>query len=39
MTAREAVALVLQAFSIGEHGDILVLDMGVPISIVQLAER
>jgi len=37
MTAREAVALVLQAFSIGEHGDILVLDMGVPISIVQLA--
>jgi FlaA1/EpsC-like NDP-sugar epimerase len=37
MTAREAVALVLQGFSIGEHGDILVLDMGVPISIVQLA--
>jgi len=37
MTAREAVALVLQAFSIGEHGDILVLDMGVPISIVKLA--
>src|SRR5467141_306295 len=37
MTAREAVALVLQAFSIGEHGDILVLDMGVPIPIVQLA--
>jgi FlaA1/EpsC-like NDP-sugar epimerase len=37
MTAREAVALVLQAFSIGEHGDILVLDMGAPIPIVQLA--
>jgi FlaA1/EpsC-like NDP-sugar epimerase len=37
MTTREAVALVLQAASIGENGDILVLDMGVPISIVQLA--
>jgi FlaA1/EpsC-like NDP-sugar epimerase len=37
MTTREAVALVLQAFSIGEHGDILVLDMGEPIPIVQLA--
>jgi FlaA1/EpsC-like NDP-sugar epimerase len=37
MTTREAAALVLQAFSIGEHGDILVLDMGEPISIVQLA--
>jgi FlaA1/EpsC-like NDP-sugar epimerase len=37
MTTREAVALVLQAFSIGEHGDILVLDMGAAIPIVQLA--
>jgi FlaA1/EpsC-like NDP-sugar epimerase len=37
MTTREAVALVLQAFSIGEHHDILVLDMGAPIPIVQLA--
>lgn len=37
MTTREAGALVLQAFSIGEHGDILVLDMGEPIPIVQLA--
>jgi FlaA1/EpsC-like NDP-sugar epimerase len=37
MTTREAAALVLQAFSIGEHGDILVLDMGEPIPIVQLA--
>ena len=37
MTTREAVTLVLQAFSIGEHGDILALDMGEPIPIVQLA--
>jgi FlaA1/EpsC-like NDP-sugar epimerase len=37
MTTREAVSLVLQAFSIGEHGDILVLDMGEPISILELA--
>ncbi|MFY9528875.1 MAG: nucleoside-diphosphate sugar epimerase/dehydratase, partial [Candidatus Acidiferrales bacterium] len=37
MTTREAVSLVLQAFAIGEHGDILVLDMGDPISILQLA--
>src|SRR3981189_201917 len=33
MTAPETVALVLHAFSIGEHGDILVLDMGGPISM------
>jgi FlaA1/EpsC-like NDP-sugar epimerase len=38
MTSHEAVSLVLQAFSIGEHGDILVLDMGEPISILQLAK-
>lgn len=37
MTTREAVALVLQAFAIGKHGDILVLDMGEPIRIVDLA--
>jgi FlaA1/EpsC-like NDP-sugar epimerase len=37
MTTREAVALVLQAFSIGENGDILVLDMGAAIPIIQLA--
>ena len=34
---REAVALVLQAFAIGEHGDILVLDMGEPVKILDLA--
>ncbi len=37
MTTREAVSLVLQAFAIGDHGEILVLDMGEPISILQLA--
>jgi FlaA1/EpsC-like NDP-sugar epimerase len=37
MMTREAVALVLQAFAIGKHGDILVLDMGEPVRIVDLA--
>jgi len=37
MTTREAVALVLQSFVIGKHGDILVLDMGEPVKIVDLA--
>ena len=37
MTTREAVSLVLQAFTIGEHADTLVLDMGPPVRIVDLA--
>jgi FlaA1/EpsC-like NDP-sugar epimerase len=37
MMTREAVALVLQAFAIGQHGDILVLDMGEPVKILDLA--
>lgn len=37
MTTREAVSLVLQAAALGEHGDTLVLDMGEPIKIVDLA--
>lgn len=37
MTTQEAVALVLEASTIGNHGDILVLDMGEPIKIVDLA--
>jgi FlaA1/EpsC-like NDP-sugar epimerase len=37
MTIPEAVALVLQASVIGEHKDILVLDMGEPVRIVDLA--
>jgi FlaA1/EpsC-like NDP-sugar epimerase len=39
MTIQEAVSLVLQAFAIGQHGDLLVLDMGTPIKIVDLARR
>jgi FlaA1/EpsC-like NDP-sugar epimerase len=37
MTIPEAVSLVLQAFTIGAHGDVLVLDMGKPIRIADLA--
>src|SRR6266576_1344799 len=37
MVTPEAVALVLQAFAIGAHGDILVLDMGEPVRIIDLA--
>ena len=37
MTIPEAANLVLHAFSVGEHGDILVLDMGKPVRIVDLA--
>lgn len=38
MTISEAVSLVLQAFALGKHRDLLVLDMGNPVSILQLAE-
>lgn len=38
MTISESVSLVLQAFVVGEHGDILVLDMGAPVSIVRMAK-
>jgi len=37
MTGREAVSLVLQAFAIGNPRDILVLDMGEPVKILDLA--
>jgi FlaA1/EpsC-like NDP-sugar epimerase len=37
MITPEAVALVLQAFVIGHHGDILVLDMGESVRILDLA--
>jgi FlaA1/EpsC-like NDP-sugar epimerase len=37
MTTQEAVSLVLQAFTIGFNGDILVLDMGTPIRILDMA--
>ena len=37
MTIPEAVALVLQGFAVGAHRDLLVLDMGKPVRIVDLA--
>ena len=39
MTIPEAAELVIQAGSIGEGGDVFVLDMGEPIKIVDLASR
>ncbi|NKB99677.1 MAG: NAD-dependent epimerase/dehydratase family protein [Pseudomonadales bacterium] len=39
MTIPEAAQLVLQAASMGDSGDIFILDMGQPIKIVDLAHR
>jgi FlaA1/EpsC-like NDP-sugar epimerase len=39
MLIPEAVALVLQSFAIGNHGDILVLDMGHSVRILDLARN
>jgi FlaA1/EpsC-like NDP-sugar epimerase len=39
MTIPEAVELVIQAGAIGQHGDILMLDMGEPVKIVDLAKQ
>jgi FlaA1/EpsC-like NDP-sugar epimerase len=39
MTIPEAVRLVLQAAAIGESGQVLVLDMGEPVKIVELARE
>ena len=39
MTVEEAVLLVLQAGALGEGGDVLVMDMGDPVRIVDLARR
>jgi FlaA1/EpsC-like NDP-sugar epimerase len=39
MTIREAVHLVLQAAVIGDHGETLILDMGSPIKIADLAQH
>ena len=39
MTTEEAVLLVLQAGALGQGGDVLVLDMGEPVSIDTLAHR
>jgi FlaA1/EpsC-like NDP-sugar epimerase len=38
MTIHEAVSLVLQASVLGEGGEVMVLDMGEPVKIVNLAE-
>ncbi len=37
MTIPEAVSLVLEAYTVGKHGDVLVLDMGEPVRILELA--
>ncbi|GAB6162888.1 nucleoside-diphosphate sugar epimerase/dehydratase [Desulfothermus naphthae] len=39
MTIPEAVLLVFQAASMGEGGEVFVLDMGEPVKIVRLAEE
>ncbi|WP_208861468.1 polysaccharide biosynthesis protein [Leptospira brenneri] len=39
MTIPEATQLVLQAGSMGEHGEIFLLDMGEPVRILSLAEE
>ncbi len=39
MTGGEAASLALEAFAIGRHGEILVLEMGEPVKIVDLAKK
>lgn len=39
MTIPEAVRLVVQAGAIGDPGEVLILDMGVPVKIVDLAQQ
>jgi FlaA1/EpsC-like NDP-sugar epimerase len=39
MTIPEAVTLVLEAFALGQGGDIFMLDMGEPIKILDLAKQ
>jgi FlaA1/EpsC-like NDP-sugar epimerase len=39
MTIQEAVQLVIQAAAIGSGGDVLVLDMGTPVRIADLARQ
>ncbi|KQB55308.1 hypothetical protein AQS70_05560 [Pseudomonas endophytica] len=39
MTIPEAAQLVIQAGSMGQGGDVFVLDMGEPVRIVELAEK
>jgi FlaA1/EpsC-like NDP-sugar epimerase len=39
MTIPEAVRLVLQAGAIGRSGEVMVLDMGAPVNILEVAKR
>ena len=39
MTIEEAVQLVIQAGAIGEPGEVLVLDMGEPVRIADVARQ
>lgn len=39
MTIPEAAQLVIQAGSMGQGGDVFVLDMGLPVKIAELAEK
>jgi FlaA1/EpsC-like NDP-sugar epimerase len=39
MTAQEACSLVIHAGAVGQPGETLILDMGAPVRIVDLAER
>jgi dTDP-glucose 4,6-dehydratase len=39
MTVEEAVELVVQAGAVGRSGEVLVLDMGAPVRILEVAER
>jgi FlaA1/EpsC-like NDP-sugar epimerase len=39
MTVEESVQLTIQAGALGDSGDVLVLDMGSPVSIAAVAER
>ena len=39
MTIPEAAQLVIQAGSMGQGGDVFVLDMGEPVKIIELAEK
>ncbi|HEX9821817.1 MAG TPA: nucleoside-diphosphate sugar epimerase/dehydratase [Methylomirabilota bacterium] len=39
MTIPEAVQLILQAAAIGQHGDVLILEMGEPVRILDLARH
>ena len=39
MTPQEAVAMVLLSYALGSHGEILALDMGEPVSILELARK